>query len=258
MEIARYLADVRARVEKSGPLDQKMSADRLKDGSGGHSILTSIKNLCKKTGLRISVRCVERILWNGDNEITVREAIEELNHLHRTIMWEMDEEVFFHLPAKKAEYFGKPMLFGEEVAKAFPSIAYNLEEAGNCLALNRNTACVFHLQGVMQAGLNALGKALEVPETTNRTWDAILKKIDPELSQTFMERSPYFQQHEQFCAEAAALLRAVKIAWRNPVMHVEKVYDEEKATDVMNAVKGFMRHLATELKEMVGLLSEMK
>ncbi len=54
---------------------------------------------------------------------------------------------------------------------------------------------------------------------------------------------------QEFCAEAAVLLRAVKIAWRNPTMHVENVYDEEKALDVLNSVKGFMRHLATRLSE---------
>jgi hypothetical protein len=161
----------------------------------------------------------------------------------------MEDQLFFHVPARKAEYYKKPELFGAEVSNSFPSAIFNLEEAGNCLALGRHTASVFHLQGVMQAGLNALGDAVGVPRTENRSWDAILKKIDPELSKKYTEKSPYFQQNEMFCAEAAALLRSVKIAWRNPTMHVEKVYDEEKALDVFNAVKGFMRHLATKLHE---------
>jgi hypothetical protein len=32
-------------------------------------------------------------------------------------------------------------------------------------------------------------------------------------------------------------------------MHVETVYDPDKALDVLNAVKGFMRHLSEKLKE---------
>jgi hypothetical protein len=32
-------------------------------------------------------------------------------------------------------------------------------------------------------------------------------------------------------------------------MHVEKTYDDGRALDILNAVRGFMSHLATELRE---------
>jgi hypothetical protein len=32
-------------------------------------------------------------------------------------------------------------------------------------------------------------------------------------------------------------------------MHVEGVYDEERAEHIFNVVKGFMQHLATKLSE---------
>jgi hypothetical protein len=99
----------------------------------------------------------------------------------------------------------------------------------------------------MQVGLNALAEKVGIPKSENRSWDAILQKVDPELKKRHHDKSEFFQKNEAFCAEAVALLRSVKIAWRNPTMHVENVYDETKALDVLNAVKGFMRYLATQL-----------
>ena len=157
---------------------------------------------------------------------------------------------FFRLPDDKVAFYSpQTPLFGKEVHEAFPSAVINVEEAGKCYAVGRYTACVFHLQGVMQSGLNALAETFGIKPSENRTWDAVLKKIDPELRKGFLERRDLFKTDEQFCAESAALLRAVKIAWRNPTMHVENIYDQEKALDVFNAVKGFMRHLARHISE---------
>lgn len=44
-------------------------------------------------------------------------------------------------------------------------------------------------------------------------------------------------------------LRAVKDAWRNPTMHVDFDYDREKALDVWNSVRGFLRRLSNRLRD---------
>jgi hypothetical protein len=126
----------------------------------------------------------------------------------------------------------------------------DIEEAGKCLALNRNTACVFHLMRVMEVGLRALGASLHDPRIDpkrNPTWDAILKKGDEELLKPLAQRAAEWQTDEAFFSTAHASLRAVKDAWRNPTMHVERIYDDEAALEVWNAVRGFMRHLASKL-----------
>ncbi|HTE83781.1 MAG TPA: hypothetical protein VK821_03540 [Dehalococcoidia bacterium] len=63
------------------------------------------------------------------------------------------------------------------------------------------------------------------------------------------QRSPEWATDDPFFSGATAFLMAVKDAWRNPTVHVEINYDEEKALDVWNSVKAFMRHLATKLGE---------
>jgi len=206
---------------------------------------------CEAIGLTYSVKYIQKRFMPEMKKggITFGEVGQKIRELHDRISDEMQESLFLFVPKGNSQYFHKPQLFGPEVASAFPSVSFNVEEAGNCYALGRHTACVFHLQGVMQAGLNALGDAIGVLHAENRTWDAVLSKIDPELRKGYTDKSEYFKSNETFCAEAAALLRSVKIAWRNPTMHVETIYDEEKSFEVFNAVKGFMRHLATRLKE---------
>jgi hypothetical protein len=61
------------------------------------------------------------------------------------------------------------------------------------------------------------------------------------------DRSLESAADEPFFSTATVNLRAVKDAWRNPTMHVERVYDEELATELWGAVRAFMRHLATKL-----------
>jgi HEPN domain-containing protein len=139
------------------------------------------------------------------------------------------------------DFYQNPRLFGESVAGLFPNVVLDMEEAGSCFAVGRYTACVYHLQRVMEAGLRALGAP--IGESDNPSWDSILKKIDNELKKDWKIRKEFFKNNEQKISDAAAMLRAVKVAWRNPTMHVEHIYDEEKASDVLGAVKGFMRSL---------------
>jgi hypothetical protein len=41
----------------------------------------------------------------------------------------------------------------------------------------------------------------------------------------------------------------VRRAWRNPTMHPDRSYSVERAEEILQSVKSFMRHLATKLRE---------
>ncbi len=105
---------------------------------------------------------------------------------------------------------------------------------------------------VMEIGLRAIGRSLNDPSLDpekNPTWDAILKKCDAELQKPKAQRGPKWRDDEPFFSEATVFLRAVKNAWRNPTMHIERKYTEEEAREIWNAVAAFMRLLATKLSE---------
>ena len=53
-------------------------------------------------------------------------------------------------------------LFGDDVARAFPSSKGDIDEAGKCLALDRGTACVFHLMRILEIGLQLLAAKLGI------------------------------------------------------------------------------------------------
>jgi len=94
---------------------------------------------------------------------------------------------------------------------------------------------------IIELGLKAFAKTLSVSTDTNRSWDAILKK----LTEAVKSKHP----HEDRYHETIARLYVVKDAWRNPTMHVERRYNDEEALDIFNSVSSFMRHLASFLSE---------
>jgi hypothetical protein len=149
-------------------------------------------------------------------------------------------------------YFSDPQFFDSKdpavnrVSGQFPSAGEDVAESGKCLACGRSTACVMHLNRVMEVGLRALAAALGIGQQND--WGKYLEGIDKEL-QTRMKASGARTPDEQFYAEAHAMFDSVRRAWRNPTMHVEKTYTEERAEEILIAVRSFMRHLATKLDD---------
>jgi hypothetical protein len=183
------------------------------------------------------------------NEERWKDVVDDILQLQFRIEDELKSKLFMYCPSEKAYYyFNSLKIFGETVIEKFPSIITDIEEAGKCYAVGRNTAAVFHLCRVVEVGLRALGKSLNIPEL-NPTWETILKKCDVELSKPIKDRAVLWKTDDIFFSEATANLRAVKSAWRNPTMHVGSKYTDEEAENIFSAIKGFMKHLAVKLSE---------
>jgi len=45
------------------------------------------------------------------------------------------------------------------------------------------------------------------------------------------------------------MLDSVRVAWRNPTMHIENSYSPERAEEILVATRSLMRHLATKVSE---------
>lgn len=155
-------------------------------------------------------------------------------------------QVLLIVDPAKIRYHDQSALFGDDVFKAFPSANEDIAEAGTCLALDRGTATVMHLQRVLEVGLSALAAALSIKKQND--WGRYLREIDDELNRR-MKSSGARTADEQFYAEAATTIDAMRRAWRNPTMHPEKTYSPERAEEILQSVRSFMRHLATKLHE---------
>jgi hypothetical protein len=77
-------------------------------------------------------------------------------------------------------------LFGVDVTKAFPSARTDIQEVGNCLAVDLNTAAVFHLMRVVECGLRALARHLKVKikkvPLEYAEWGRIIQEIDAKVT----------------------------------------------------------------------------
>lgn len=217
--------------------------------------ITAMRACCEQIDLKFSLKYInqtEDLLrkHKDSNEPIPKEwAVDWFQAINQRITDELESLSFFHIPTEKVEFYENSMeKFGQQVSTVFPDAIFDIDESGKCFGTQRNTACVFHLMRIMEVGLRFLAEKLNIPATIP-TWDGILKKIDAELQKEKKDKSQEWLGLESVIAEAASHLRAVKTAWRNPTMHIEKKYTDEEALDIYSAVRGFMRHLATKLKE---------
>jgi len=75
-----------------------------------------------------------------------------------------------------------------------------------------------------------------------------IKKIEEELKVKHSARTAWWKKHGPFYRDLSGDLVAVKNAWRNPTMHIEKRYDQDEATLILKSVEAFMRRMSTKLK----------
>jgi hypothetical protein len=208
------------------------------------------KKNCTLMGLTVSALYIDRILTKVKEPTCSVDDIRQMCPiLQDRINDEMRSIYLMHIPTKNAAYLKDKQHFGQEVLNKFPSSAFDIEESGKCLAFNRNTASVMHLMRVMEVALKAAATALSIPNPGEANWQRIIDQINSQISQRGASKPPDQMAMESFFKEVSAHLFAVKNAWRNPVMHIHQNYDAERAGDIFNAVKGFMRYLAIHLDE---------
>lgn len=171
--------------------------------------------------------------------------INNLEYLLRTFRDEIDARPLFVLTSGAADLYDPANpLFGQAVDDAFPSAAFDVTEAGRCLATGRWTAAVMHLMRALEVPLAALAEHAGIASGTN--WNKQLNEIEAKLRQVSRQDG---SDEERWASEAVVQFRAIKNAWRNHAMHGRATYDEEQAMGVFEAVRALMRHLASRLSE---------
>lgn len=218
------------------------SEDRLGSINGRRNLEVEIAGIfdsCEAVDLKVSCICSDEFLARMEQEdFTIGEARRLFEQLGNTIRREMQTVLFFHVPSSQAKFYANKELFGEEVSARFPNLQSDIEEAGNCLALGRSTACVFHLMRIMEAGTQAFGSLLGVTFTENKNWQNILDE-----SNKAIKAMPKGKEAVEL-SQVASNLYSVKVAWRNEVMHPKATYTPDEAEDVLRQVTGFVKSIA--------------
>jgi len=216
--------------------DQKIRA-----GSPAIGFLGRLEKQCEAINLTMSVKAVQRLIRAfSDGEHRAKEFQEAIPELHRRIADEMEEKLFLYIPPERAGLYDQAELLGKEVNAKFPTVQFDSVEAGNCYATGRSTAAVFHLMRIMETAVQAFGNKLGVPLTGEKVWQVILYGINAKIKSL-----PPKDPETVKMAQASANLYAVKLAWRNEVMHPKETYTLEEADNLIRQVSIFMQQLAT-------------
>jgi HEPN domain-containing protein len=144
----------------------------------------------------------------------------------------------------------------EWIWKSFPSAKLECEEAVFCYVLERNTASIFHSMRAAEIGLRGLARRMKIRLPKRKQlewaeWQEILremsKKVD-NIGQT-AKAGPSKDRVLELYSGAIGQFNGFKNEFRNQVMHVRKVYDEDHAKRALNRVRDFMEHLAENIDE---------
>ncbi len=209
----------------------------------------------KPLGVRISEMAVADTLTALDATPPINVGTFEnlLGNIGQTLERELSLTNVFVIDAEKAKYFESSQpLFGPEVATKFPSISYDIEEAGKCYALRRSTASAFHSIRCLEAGIRALCRCLGIPDPTKgseRNWSNILRKLNEELDRRW-QKSGRLSGDGQLFEEVIGALGAIQNPYRNATMHLDdRKYTEDEARHIFEMVRGFMKKVASRMDE---------
>ena len=155
-----------------------------------------------------------------------------LSQIETRLMHELATVRLLLLTPGQWRLLGEPA-FGRAVEEEFPELAYDLEEAAQCLALRRPTASVFHAMRVVERGLEVVARRVAIDLLgDDRRWTRIMARLRaaarPELD------------------GVASALAEVRRCTRGPALSVEQKYTETEAERLFLVVGGFVRELTSQ------------
>lgn len=187
---------------------------------------------------------IERYFVEIEKVVEVERLAHLTNDLRLRMFDVLANDFLFHLDPRDVPLYGKPDLFGSLVARKFRESVEDLQSAGNCLALQQSTACVFHLMRVLESAVQQLGRLLGIKlEPKRETWFEICNRASTAVTNRPAKTKPQATKNAALGA-AVAHLQTVRLAWRNEVMHPKQSYTRDEAQDVFNATRIFMTDLA--------------
>lgn len=239
--------------------DEHLRAALEKNESAHATALDSIKKTvailreeCIELGLDLSVAQIDRIT-ECDSRASKDLLVALFNDLSNRIEDELKAAVFLKLDSVDRLKYLHPLEHWEDVLQRFEPIAFDAEEAGKALALERYTACVFHLMRVTECAVLELQRFLDKPDPKAH-FGSVLSKLEHLHTKTKFEDLPErLKPYRQFLIDILPQLHAVKDSWRNKVSHVDgkivpiDVFTREMALGVYDATLLLMKKLANGL-----------
>ena len=268
-EIAALVLDLQRLSGVYESLEEQSPGSSLEAEALSHldSQLDKLRTACSKVGFSHARNTLNTALqWTYPQSSVWRShtaAQREIAHVLDAIQHELEDRKFYHLFPDRSKFFDQPRLFGDAVYERFPSARQDIQEAGNCIATDRNTAAVFHLMRAVEWGLRALCGDLKMNSVHRRKrsgervwiplewsdWETILNQLAQKVDERIdkVRRGPQKQAAQEFYYPALQDIRGIKDAFRNHVMHTRKEYTAESALTQFQHVKRLMSALAERI-----------
>jgi hypothetical protein len=173
----------------------------------------------------------------------------EIRVLRETIDKGLEYQFIYRYPKTKKIVLSNWKTDWEKVIAAFPITEKDILECVDLWAMAHPTASVFHAMRVLEHGLHALAKDLEL--TFNiQNWQNIIDEIESKIriSAKTLPRGSERNDRLKFLAEAAKEFTYFKDGWRNYVSHNKSDYDDRQALSVHDHVRDFMTVLSSRIE----------
>lgn len=183
----------------------------------------------------------------------MRQILALLNTISQVFQRESVGSVGLILGVRQLQlYEPEKPLFGEQVQEKFPTLIYEIEEAGKCLALDRSTAAAFHSIRCLEVGITAISRCLSIPDPSKgaeRNWKSLLNKVKAEIDRRWSTPASRFSGDGAAFEALYAVLVAMQNPYRNATMHFDQQYTKDDSAHIFAMVGGVMRKIASRMDE---------
>jgi len=187
---------------------------------------------------------------NDGRRLTLKAARE----VHTLVRYKLLESACFVLPDHATMFFEERIVH-ESIRTHLPKCIYDLEEAGKCLALARNTASVYHSMCALEPLLNwlaletaRLGSVYAPEQTLSKTWGEILSKLEKEVKTLdTAHKDPAKKAELRRLGDLCAHMRSVKTAWRDDTMHAKGQFTDEIASNILIQCRAMIQYVADQI-----------
>lgn len=216
----------------------------LTSSQTARGVLGRAKENCEAIGLTVCSKHVDELYARVNQGFL---GADEVKALHLNIDREVSCHFYVGIPEDRREAYCESLKGWEHIAKAFPRATEDIEEMNKCYALCRYSAAVFHSLLVVEHGLVALGKKLNVTDP-KEGWDASCRKLEDVAKAGHKKNTTGI--NFSFLEQINTCIQSMKLAWRNKVSHATGKpiimgggFAPYVAQDTISATRNFMNRL---------------
>jgi hypothetical protein len=237
-------------LAKGPTVASDMTAEEMKSLRG---LFLRIRKHCQEINLKVSEKIADEM--NEDFSklrflpwVIVGARVAELR---RCFMAELSSTLCYMIVASRESFYtdDAPRFVESKTLEKFPSIKYDLTEAGKCFATERFTASVTHLMKAAEYALVSFSIYSGIQGEDRNNWNKALNLVHAKIRAKELPFDTLTHEEETYFVELEGYLRAAKTAWRNPASHIPIVFTESQARSLFEIVRVLLNFASQKLQE---------